>query len=473
MLQAKGFKIALMVLGALALALAASFSASITFLAVISLVLLAFFYFYSETAFYFLVAYLPFQIALNLTSDIDLISGRLLILLLFFVIILKSLKGEKIIWSKNRIAVALILFFLITLISILIASNQLWGLRKVLVFLSIFPLFFLTQNFITSGKKLKRLLWIIVGVTTVSVLIAFIQFISQFIFGYEAVFNFWSKNIAPFFFGQSFGQTVLQNPSWCVNVGGRTLMRAIGLFPDPHMLAFFIGLMSPLVLVLFFGEKRHRRLLLLVYCFMLIILFLTFSRGGYLGLLGSILAMGLVSWKKFSPKTRIFISSLFLVLAVVIVLTPVWVRFSSSFNLTEGSNVGRLKIWTEALTQFEKTPLLGVGLGNYPLALDFNAIYRSAVTSHNLYLDILVETGIFGLLAWLWFLGGMLKKLLTEIKGDLTRLSIIAMGLLGAIVYFCIHSFFETPIFNPTILAFLMIVSALAASISNILDKKP
>lgn len=171
-------------------------------------------------------------------------------------------------------------------------------------------------------------------------------------------------------------------------------MRAIGLFPDPHMLAFFIGLVSPLVLVLFFGEKRHRRLLLLIYCFMLIVLFLTFSRGGYLGLLGSILVMGLVSWKKFSQKTRIFISSLFLVLAAVIILTPVWTRFSSSFNLTEGSNLGRLKIWTEALTQFEKAPLLGVGLGNYPLALDFNAIYRSAVTSHNLYLDILVEMGI-------------------------------------------------------------------------------
>ena len=181
MLQAKGFKIALIILGAFLLALAASFSASITFLAVISLVLLAFFYFYTDTAFYFLVAYLPFQIALNLTSDIDLISGRLLILLLFFVIILKSLKGEKIIWSKNQTAAALILFFLIALISILISSNQFWGLRKVLVFLSIFPLFFLTQNFITSGKKLIRLLWVIVGTATLSVLIAAAQFVAQFV----------------------------------------------------------------------------------------------------------------------------------------------------------------------------------------------------------------------------------------------------------------------------------------------------
>lgn len=161
-----------------------------------------------------------------------------------------------------------------------------------------------------------------------------------------------------------------------------------------------------------------------------------------------------------------------MVLAAVIILTPVWTRFSSSFNLTEGSNLGRLKIWTEALTQFEKAPLLGVGLGNYPLALDFNAIYRSAVTSHNLYLDILVEMGIFGLLAWLWFLGGILKKLLSKIKGETRQLSIIATGLLGAIIYFCIHSFFETSIFNPTILAYLMIVSALASSINNILNKE-
>jgi O-antigen ligase len=139
-------------------------------------------------------------------------------------------------------------------------------------------------------------------------------------------------------------------------------------------------------------------------------------------------------------------------------------RFFSSFNLNEGSNQGRLAIWQESFNVFLENPILGVGLGNYPLTTNPYLDYRTSVTSHNLYLDILAETGIFGLLAWLWFIVAAAKAAWRKIKSVQKEDWIVGLGTLGALVYFSVHSFFETAIFNPTILAFLMIVCGLAAA---------
>jgi len=498
MAQVKIYNIVAIFLFALALGLAVS---RVSLLAPAVLALAAgaiFFYFHPQLSFYFLVGYLPFQLALNLSSDVDLLSGRLAILVFFGVYIIKQIGQMKLKsqyvssaensgstssffrtiinkishWGNNHIFMALAAFFVISAASLLVAQNQMWGARKLLVFLSVFPLFFLTKWLMARRERVNKLLWIIVLVSTLSAAVAAGQFAGQFIFGRQAVVDFWSQYIIPIFSGQSFGRLVVQDPSWFVKLGDQTIMRAIGLFPDPHMLAFFLGLTSPLVLALFFYEKKYRLFLFTVYCFLVVILLLTFSRGGYLGFFASLMAIMFFSWRRFELKLKIFISSLFFVLFILLILTPVFGRLFSSFDLAEGSNASRLAIWSQSLDQASGHWLTGVGLGNYPLSLDFNAPYRSAVTSHNLYLDIFVETGIFGLLSWLLFLGATVRSALTKIKDADGFLSALAIGLFGAIIYFVVHSFFETPIYNPTILAFLMVVTGLVVSANSLAKEK-
>jgi len=41
----------------------------------------------------------------------------------------------------------------------------------------------------------------------------------------------------------------------------------------------------------------------------------------------------------------------------------------------------------------------------------------------------------------------------------------LCLGLIGSLVYFSIHSFFETAIYNPIILALLMVVFGLSSSL--------
>jgi len=464
MTQAKIYKYVGLSAGVMALGVLVYFSVTLAFLILGVIALIVFFYFYTQAAFYILVAYLPFQLALNLSPDVDLLSGRVLILLLAAVWLLKALKEKRFSWPKDRPSWALTLFFLLALISVLVAQNQTWSGRKLLVFLSVFPLFFLTKFLIRDFRQTQNVFWIVIGTALASALIALAQFGLQFVLGTDAVFNFWAQNIVPPFLGNSFGQAVLQNPSWFVEIGGRTIMRAIGLFPDPHMLAFFLGMTLPLVLAMLFGTKSRKKLLFCIFCVLLAALALTFSRGGYVGVATSFLVMLVLGWRRLGVGAKAFVSSVFFILAIAVLLTPVYGRLFSSFDLSEGSNSGRLAIWAQSLAQVKNNPILGVGLGNYPLSINFAQDYRSAVTSHNLFLDILVETGIFGLLSWLWFLGGTAKRFLDTARQNTGFIWAAAVGLLGSFVYFAAHSFFETAIFNPTILALLMLLAGLSGA---------
>lgn len=468
MFQAKIYKFVGLLAGGVLLGALANFSLTLVLGVLCLLALTAFFYFRTQTAFYVLLAYLPFQLALNLSPGVDLLSGRVLILLLAAVWLVKSLKEKKFSWPKDRTTWALLLFFCLALISLFVAQNQIFALRKLLVFISVFPLFFLAKALVQDIEQLKKVVWIVIASALTSAVVALAQFGSQFVFGADAVFKFWAKNVVPLFLGNSFGAAVLQNPSWFVQIGGRTLFRAIGLFPDPHMLAFFLGMASTLNLALLFCGQGRKKLLFGVFLILMTALFLTFSRGGYVGAAAGLLVTGVLLWRRLDAKAKTFAVGFFCILVALASLTPVFGRFFSSFDLAEGSNAGRLTIWAQSLDVSKNNLLLGVGLGNYPLALNFNEDYRSAVTSHNLYLDILAETGIFGLLSWLLFWGSAAADFLKKAKHSSLFISAVAAGLVGSLVYFASHSFFETAIFNPTILAVFVLLAGLGNGLAEI-----
>jgi O-antigen ligase len=74
-------------------------------------------------------------------------------------------------------------------------------------------------------------------------------------------------------------------------------------------------------------------------------------------------------------------------------------RIRSVVDFGETSNALRIAIWKASLTSITHHPLLGVGIGNYPVVLDQNiALARAGSTAHNLYLHIAAEMGIFAAL---------------------------------------------------------------------------
>jgi putative inorganic carbon (HCO3(-)) transporter len=417
-----------------------------------------------------LIFYLPFQIALNIAPGFDVASGRALILMFFAVWLAKSLKSRKLIINFSLQTILLTLFLFLASFSILQSFESERAIRKLLVFYSVFPLYFIITSFVGDIRIIRKILLALLSGGFLLSLFALLQFSSQFAFGIDPVMNFFSIYIAPIFYGNTFGAEVISNPSWMVNVGGITLMRAFALFPDPHMFSFYLGLIIPILFSLIYAHNcgedrlsRHKSLLVAVFFLMLLSELLTFSRGGYLGLAFSSLVMLALLWKRFSIcQKRFWISlSSLSILSVSLVDSSVFSRFLSIFNLKEGSNTERLKNWGEGYRVFSDNILSGVGIGNYSYYLDPLLSYRDPVYAHNLYLDLGAEMGIFALTVWgLLIVSTIWQLYKVSRNSDNDFLSFLSVGLIGSLVWFSVHAFFDTPIYSPQILSiFLIIIS--------------
>ncbi|EKE15631.1 MAG: O-antigen polymerase family protein [uncultured bacterium] len=402
--------------------------------------------------------YLPFQIALNPFSSVDLASVRVLVLSLFFLWIFIGFYRKKLIIPFDRSALFVFSFLFFSAFSLLLATNPAWGMRKLAFLFSIFPLYFIFSILKNDLKWVIKISRGLVWGSSAAALVGILQFVSQFVFGLERMLIFWGKHITPIFLGNTFSQAVLENPSWLVNLSGKTIFRAISVFPDPHMFSFYMGMTAPIALAIFYHYDFQKKFYL--FSFLLIILadFLTFSRGGYLALIFTVLLFSFIGIKNISKNQRhLFFIFLFLLLFFfVFLIAPVRNRFLASFSLQEGSNSGRIEMWSQALKSLQRRPL-GVGLGNFPLEVKPTASYRDPIYAHNLYLDIAAETGLLGLLSWLALIVSVGYSFFHKAKQNL-----IYFGFLASLCVFSIHSLVETPLFSVHILSLFLIIISLA-----------
>ncbi|GAB4363232.1 MAG: IctB family putative bicarbonate transporter [Cyanophyceae cyanobacterium] len=149
-----------------------------------------------------------------------------------------------------------------------------------------------------------------------------------------------------------------------------------------------------------------------------ICLILTFSRGGWIGMLAglTIAAIALVDWwsVRFSPFWRRWAlpmllggGTAFLAIAIALV-EPLRLRVFSIFALREdSSNNFRLNVWLSVIEMIRDRPWLGIGPGNSA----FNSIYPlyqrprfTALSAYSVLLEVAVESGLVGLTAFLWLL---------------------------------------------------------------------
>lgn len=143
-----------------------------------------------------------------------------------------------------------------------------------------------------------------------------------------------------------------------------------------------------------------------------IALILTFSRGGWLALALSLALLCFISWRRrrLSLKAPI---------AVLALLALLYVPFHSLisgrlFGDDRGSAESRIPLMNLAFRIIEDNPVLGVGANNFTVVMgryltsEFRQGFLFAV--HNKYLLVLAETGIGGLVAFLVFFGGTVRK---------------------------------------------------------------
>lgn len=174
--------------------------------------------------------------------------------------------------------------------------------------------------------------------------------------------------------------------------------RVYSTLDNPNVLSEYLLLAIPLTAsCLFASENWSGRLLYLAACgIMCLCMIYTFSRGGWLGLLFSIFIFLILVDRRF-----IFVILLGAVCLLLFSPDVITERFSSIGNVTDTSTSYRVSIWMGTLAMLRDYWMTGIGPGTqafnmiYP-AYSYNTI--SAPHAHNLFLQIICDAGIAGIL---------------------------------------------------------------------------
>jgi len=242
-------------------------------------------------------------------------------------------------------------------------------------------------------------------------------------------------------------------------------------------LADVLLLAIPLVLSFFLATKNRKIEILLILLMLLYIVafVLTFSRGAFLVL--PIVVLFLIFLLKPKLVRQKFLS--WLIVLLPLGLIGLIGFFSLSQIGFEAKSVQpqewlvkqlvkpefqakRLEYWRQALAGFAARPLTGFGWGTFELvSLRFQKATAAWSTyTHNFYLQVLVEAGIFAFLSFLIFLRLVFLQIwqaVKKVKGDA-----FLLGGFGAILASSLHSFLDYDWHFPAVfLLFLLILAYL------------
>jgi O-antigen ligase len=271
-----------------------------------------------------------------------------------------------------------------------------------------------------------------------------------------------------------------------------TRYRAYGTFEQPNPFGGYMGLTWPLAAAIgLFSLRESLRLLssplrrtraaygvyalaafsLLVAVMGALALALSWSRGAWLGAGAAVVMMFIVALRK--PVASLSIIAVVLVVVVafnVVDLLPASLRsrltdFTQEFSTFDVrgvtissanySIIERLAHWQAAENMIVDHPWLGVGFGNYAAVYDQYRTLNWPIAlghAHNYYLNVWAETGLVGLLVYLFLWGWIFYRTIKlyavsnrpqHVDSPSTQLPFlapaIALGMVGAWTQLSIH----------------------------------
>lgn len=223
-----------------------------------------------------------------------------------------------------------------------------------------------------------------------------------------------------------------------------------GMFGNPNEMALHLVMMAPITLALALASKN--KLMRVVYALVTILFVaantVTYSRGGFLGLLATVLVL---AWK-LGRKYRLNVTiATVLGGALLMVAAPgnYGLRMLSIFipGLDPvGSSDARREMLERSLLITARNPW-GIGIGNFPLVGIHNHV------SHNAFTQVSSELGLLGLVAYLVFMVSPFRKLrVIERKcfdaDDHNWFYYVSIGLQASMVGYWVSSFFASVAYN-------------------------
>ena len=169
-------------------------------------------------------------------------------------------------------------------------------------------------------------------------------------------------------------------------------------FENPNVFGEYLVMIIPIAIAMLWGQKNwiSRLVTLGLTAIMLVCLVYTYSRGAYIGLMLAFALFAVLRDKRF-----VILGVIGLMMLPFVLPPSVINRFTSIGNLSDTSSFYRISVWLGSLKIVKDYWPSGIGLGLEPFKIlypkySLNAAY--AHHSHNIYIQLLIETGIAGFL---------------------------------------------------------------------------
>lgn len=307
----------------------------------------------------------------------------------------------------------LVVFQLIALLSIVfaISPSDGWNLYSG-TFIKVVVMFIVMVNVVRTEWRLKALIWTALAV--------------GIYLSWNAINDFRSGNL-----------TV---------EGYRIEGQIKGLFDNPNDLALFLAMMIPIAIALIFSERGIWKLLYLsCAALMMAGIVVTYSRSGFLGFF---CGLAVLVWK-LGRRNRAIVtigSTIFAVIFIALAPGNYGGRILSIFGLmpdASGSFSARNDLLVRSIWVALRHPLLGIGMGNFPIVSIHDKV------SHNAYTQVAAEMGMFALVIYVMFMIIPLRRLRriereTFQTGTHPKVFYLSVGLQASLVAYMVSSFFAS-----------------------------
>ncbi|MBU1177576.1 O-antigen ligase family protein [Patescibacteria group bacterium] len=461
--------------------------------------LLIFYFIFSplEDSLWVFIASIPLFVALPITESFDTMANwRILLIVLFLVLFFKQGISIKLLKNNFKYYQAEYLtgiFLLIAIASLFVADDLFIGVKKIIFLINIFLLYIIIRNLIYKNKEIIPKIMNAMKVAIGLVLgVGFLQLIMVFFMNLHKFWYLWDRNVINVFYGIDLSNLLSYSNTWFSYYSYQLpTLRMFSIFPDSHSFAFFCILSIPFFLTAIFTHKDNLKIkkVFLYFIFISCLLAIIFSgsRGAWVSALGVFLIFLFIALLCFLKKIIFWKKQIQLILgcfiiffilfpiASVILFMPQYIelgrdaisnaslfeRTRSIIDFTEMSIKGRLEIWQRTVDSIIIRPLLGVGIGNFPLILNEDFSFsKKGSSAHNLYLDFAAEIGVFALFVLLVVFWKILKRawyfFQGKIKGNSSYLNIWIGFFVIAFLWILSYSLFDVVLLNDKVLLFFM-----------------
>jgi O-antigen ligase len=280
--------------------------------------------------------------------------------------------------------------------------------------------FFLMVNNVQGEEKVKKLFGILVSVSTLVALYAIWQH-------YTGLDLYRGRTLEP----------------------RGSVFLSLGLFDHHLTFGGYYMLVFLLSWIFLLGGRRWGWARVIDFVSPIIIglaLVFSYARSAWLGAVSGVLTLGLLRGRKFA--VLLLVGLVLLCLLVYVIEPTSWDRIKEISISKDKPESTRIRLWLTSINMIKDKPIWGIGLGNFNRLFDrykVEGFYDTTCHPHNDFLNVAVNSGILGLLAYLWIWVAFFRSTLRSVRRGEKRTFVRAAQIAGmaAITGFLVASLFQ------------------------------